>query len=258
MLVQKLPPLSAAPAESIRYEVHRPDLGNGQQTTVHVVRYPLAHTHVRLLCFEQATRLDVFARTGGPSEMLNAGFYLRAEGRPLGELWLAGEQQSSVPFDTPFDLVRGAVTLDGPHLRIARRYDLAQTPAGDLLQAGPLLVCDGVAVEDTEVEGFSVGARQFDSDITVGRYPRAAIALNDTDILAVACEGRRSGLDVGMDLPELAHFLVEVGALFALNLDGGCSSTLIHRGHLLTRPYTAIDVPGEVREVWNAFSFESL
>jgi len=37
---------------------------------------------------------------------------------------------------------------------------------------------------------------------------------------------------------ELAEAMVEPGAESAINLDGGGSTTLVHRGHLLNRPYS--------------------
>ena len=66
--------------------------------------------------------------------------------------------------------------MDGAQVAIGRRSDLAVSPAGDLLQAGPLLVRGGAVVHG-DAEGFSAGSHQFDSDITAGRHPRAAIGL---------------------------------------------------------------------------------
>jgi hypothetical protein len=40
------------------------------------------------------------------------------------------------------------------------------------------------------LEGFSAGSGQFDSDITDGRYPRAALGLGADELIAVASEGR--------------------------------------------------------------------
>ena len=85
-------------------------------------------------------------------------------------------------------------------------------------------------------EGFSAGAGQFDSDITVGRHPRCALGVNETELLAVCCDGRRSGVDGGLELAELARLLISFGAEEAINLDGGGSATLVHRRHLLNRP----------------------
>jgi exopolysaccharide biosynthesis protein len=142
-------------------------------------------------------------------------------------------------------------------VRLARRADLAADPPGDLVQAGPLLVHDGRSLVDGEDrEGFSAGAGQFDSDITVGRYPRCALGVGDDELLAVCCDGRRSGVDGGLELAELARLLISFGAREAINLDGGGSATLVHRGHLLNRPYSNQDQPApESRPVVTALVF---
>ena len=94
------------------------------------------------------------------------------------------------------------------------------------------------AIDGGDAEGFSAGSRQFDSDITVGRYPRAALAIAGDKLLAVACDGR-SDRDAGLTLGELADALVSLGAKYALNLDGGGSASLVHEGRLRNRPREA-------------------
>ena len=84
-------------------------------------------------------------------------------------------------------------------------------------------------------EGFSAGAHQFDSDITNGRYPRAALGLTPDRLVAVACDGR-TRRDAGMTLDELADALLELGATDALNLDGGGSASLVYDRRLRNRP----------------------
>src|SRR5438270_918632 len=86
-----------------------------------------------------------------------------------------------------------------------------------------------------EREGFAAGAHQFDSDITLGRYPRAALAVARGELLSVACDGR-TRRDAGMTLGELADALISLGASEALNLDGGGSASLVHGGLLRNRP----------------------
>jgi len=95
----------------------------------------------------------------------------------------------------------------------------------------------------TDEEGFSAGAGQFDSDITDGRHPRAAIGISDRDLYLVTCDGRRTGVDAGLTLDELAAFMLALGCRDAMNLDGGGSTTHVHRGHLLNRPYSEQDQP---------------
>jgi exopolysaccharide biosynthesis protein len=106
-------------------------------------------------------------------------------------------------------------------------------------------------------EGFSAGAGQFDSDITDGRHPRAALGVTDDALLAVTCDGRRTGVDAGLSMVELATVMLELGARSAINLDGGGSTTLVHRGHLLNRPYSTQDQPApQTRRVVTALVLE--
>lgn len=165
------------------------------------------------------------------------GFFVRPQCTPLGQLRLAGVTQPSVPFDAPWGEVRACVHIADGLLRIARRDQLGVDPPGDLLQAGPLLLAGGepatAAGEDRE--GFTAAAHQFDSDITRGRYPRAALAIAGGRVLAVACDGR-TRQDAGMTLPELADALAQLGATDAINLDGGGSASLVHGGRLRNRP----------------------
>jgi exopolysaccharide biosynthesis protein len=143
-------------------------------------------------------------------------------------------------------------------VRLLERAAAPPTPVGDLLQAGPLLVSGGKVVFDRvqDREGFSAGAGQFDSDITEGRYPRAALGVSKEWLVAVACDGRRSNVDGGLSMRELAEVMVELGAENAINLDGGGSTTLVHRGHLLNRPYSNQDQPAPAsRRVVSALTF---
>jgi exopolysaccharide biosynthesis protein len=151
------------------------------------------------------------------------------------------------------------VIVEAGEIRLAARADAPDVPAGDLLHAGPLLVHDGAVAFDPleDREGFSAGAGQFDSDITDGRHPRAALGIADDAVVAVACDGRRSRVDDGLTMLELADVMLELGARSAINLDGGGSTTLVHRRHLLNRPYSTQDQPApESRPIVSALVFE--
>jgi exopolysaccharide biosynthesis protein len=110
-------------------------------------------------------------------------------------------------------------------------------PEGDLLEAGPLLVRDGVNVIHgvADPEGFSSASQQFDSDITVGRYPRAALGVSDDELIALACDGRAPD-EAGLTLAELAETMAELGSRRAVNLDGGGSTSLVFDGLLRNSP----------------------
>jgi hypothetical protein len=219
----------------VRVSTLRVRLGDGHHTTVHLAAYPRVAVHVQVQALRRPQPLARWCRDAGVSDAIVGGFFTRPGGQPLGELRVGGRALTSIPFAAPWDAVRAAVHVDGG-VEIARRDRLPADPDGDLLQAGPLLVDGGrVLATDGDPEGFSAAAHQFDSDITVGRYPRAALALTPRQILAVTCDGR-SGEDAGMTLAELAGFLVRRGARRALNLDGGGSASLVSGGRLLNHP----------------------
>jgi hypothetical protein len=246
--------------DGIEYDLWRHTLSDGEVTTIYAVRHPIRSTRVRVLYFPRPEHLDVWCRANGIGEAIVAGFFLRDPYRPLGELWVDGRPARHEPIAAPYGPRRGTVIVeaDGP-VRLVAREAAPSGPTGDLVQAGPLLIADQAVVFDPETdrEGFSAGAAQFDSDITEGRYPRAALGISEDWLVAVACDGRRSNVDGGLTMTELAEVMVELRAESAINLDGGGSTTLVHRGHLLNRPYSSQDQPAPAsRRVVSALAFE--
>jgi hypothetical protein len=242
------------------YALWRHALADGEETTVYAVRYPAATTRVRVVHFPRPRRLDVWAAASGVGEAVVGGFFLRDPYRALGELWVGGRLVRHERIDAPYGERRACVIVDGDAVRLLARDAAVAQPDGDLLQAGPLLVADGAIAfdPDDDREGFSAAAGQFDSDITQGRYPRAALGISAQWLVAVACDGRRSRVDAGLSMPELAQVMVDLGAEHAINLDGGGSTTLVHHGHLLNRPYATQDQPApQTRRVISALAFEA-
>ena len=242
----------------IEYLLWRHPLADGEVTTLYAVRYPRS-TRARVVYFPRPEHLDVWCRRNGVEEAIVGGFFLRDPYRPLGELWIDGQPLPHEPVAAPYAERRGCVVIDDGDVRLLERAAASAQPPCDLVQAGPLLVVDGTIVFDAveDREGFSAGAGQFDSDITDGRYPRAALGVSGDSLVALACDGRRSNVDGGLAMLELAEVMLELGAESAINLDGGGSTTLVHRGHLLNRPYSSQDQPAPAsRTVVSALAFE--
>ena len=104
------------------------------------------------------------------------------------------------------------------------------TRASDALSAGPLLLRAGARVLQPDLEAIS---RVF----TEARHPRTAVAARaDGSLLFVTVDGRDPGWSVGMSLAELSDLLLELGAVDAVNLDGGGSTTMVVRGETVNRP----------------------
>jgi hypothetical protein len=232
-------------SDGVAYDLSRRVLADGAVTTVYATCHPRARTRVRALHFPVPQRLDVWCAARRVPEAIIGGFFLRDPFRPLGELWRDGAPVGHEAVAGGYAPRRAAVHADGDGtVAVGPRADFPERPRGDLVQAGPLLLAGGEVVFDgADAEGFSATATQFDSDITDGRHPRAALGLSAGEIIAVACDGRRSGVDAGLTMAELTAVLADLGATDAINLDGGGSTTLVHRGHLLNRPYSEQDQP---------------
>jgi len=229
------------------------NLGDGLRTTVHVAEYAIAEFELRVVRLPPATTLLDWCAREGVAEALVGGFYLREpqrpadpllSGMPLGQLRAEGRPCESVPFDSPWGDRRACVHSDRDEVTIERRDALPEAIEGDLLQAGPMLVAGGVAVRSEE-EGFSEGSGQFDSDITIGRHPRAALGIGGGRMIAVAGEGR-TGTEAGLTIAELAEVMLDLGADSAMNLDGGGSTSMIRAGRLrnVPREGDGTEIPG--------------
>jgi hypothetical protein len=219
-------------------------LPDALETTVHITAHDRASTELQVAVIPGQAKLEPWCAARGVREAIVGGFFARPHGTPLGEVRTHGIARDHVPFTAPFDRVRACVWVEGGETRIAPRDEIDDAPRGDLLQAGPLLVSDGRPVfrRGEDREGFSEACGQFDSDITDGRYPRAALGVCSTHFFAVAVDGR-SHEDAGMTLEELAALMAALGCSTALNLDGGGSTSLISCGRLVNSPRKRFEVP---------------
>ncbi len=95
---------------------------------------------------------------------------------------------------------------------------------------GPWLVRDGSVYIDSVQESFK-------DDITEKRHPRTALGIDARGhLLMVTVDGRRDGA-TGMTLAELAGYMRSLGAVNAMNLDGGGSTTMaLYGGRLANTP----------------------
>lgn len=97
----------------------------------------------------------------------------------------------------------------------------------NILAAGPLLLKDGKIVLDGKSENFSAA-------FTREQAVRSAIASTSTGkIVVLAVHDRLGGK--GPTLTEMAQLLQQMGAVDALNLDGGSSTSLYLGGQLINR-----------------------
>lgn len=95
---------------------------------------------------------------------------------------------------------------------------------------GPWLVRDGRQYIDLKPQHFtssSLGVRE----------PRSAVGITgDGKLLLVTVDGRKPNVSVGMTLSELAYLMQKMGALQAMNLDGGSSTQMAVYGQTVNLP----------------------
>jgi exopolysaccharide biosynthesis protein len=105
--------------------------------------------------------------------------------------------------------------------------------AEDIVGGVSQLIADGKITLTWQREGAA-------EDFALSRHPRTAIAkLADGRILLATVDGRQPGISAGMTLAELAQMLLDFGAVQAMNLDGGGSTTMVIDGKIVNKPSDA-------------------
>ena len=99
----------------------------------------------------------------------------------------------------------------------------------DAVGGGPVLVRDGKPVYRAN-EAFTVSQ-------IAPRHPRTAVGQTaDGRLIFAVVDGRQPGYSVGMTTFEMALTMVRLGAVRAMQLDGGGSSTMAFDGKVLNSP----------------------
>ena len=102
--------------------------------------------------------------------------------------------------------------------------------AQQAVSGGPWLVRDGKILVDGDAEDFPA------AEFVAKRHPRSAVGVTkDRHLLLVTVDGRQSQ-SVGMSLNELAQFMLKLGAVQAMNLDGGGSTAMFVGGGIVNGP----------------------
>lgn len=144
----------------------------------------------------------------GNSKIPKNGAVLSAKGdgaKALAQLWE--------------DVRSGAARRD-----VVLRID-ADPSAWDVVAGNPILLRDGKRIDPG------------DSGFARARHPRTLVGWTSAgDVLLVTVDGRRPGRASGMSLREAASLMKRLGAVNALNLDGGGSTTFVVDGAVKNRP----------------------
>jgi exopolysaccharide biosynthesis protein len=96
---------------------------------------------------------------------------------------------------------------------------------------GPVLVKDGAIFISNNEE------KKFAGKAIADHHPRTAMGYTkDGYIILLAVQGRMKNIAVGTTLTETAKIFIDLGAVEAINLDGGGSSCLLINGKETIKP----------------------
>lgn len=113
---------------------------------------------------------------------------------------------------------------------------------GDVVSMGWTLgwkgVLDTVGGNPTMIEdGRIIDANVSGAGSFFVRHPRTGVGSTaDGRVLFVTVDGRQPGYSIGMTLERFARLFKDLGARWALNLDGGGSTTMVIKGEVKNRP----------------------
>jgi len=168
------------------------------------------------------------AENGGNSVIPPSGLVISigkdAIDKSNGALAFAKRTDYSPPsgLESTFRIVRNTKLADSSR-PLAENYE-------DVTNGVPQLIKNGKIDITWEREKASKSFAEM-------RHPRTAVAkLKDGKFLMITVDGRQPGVSVGMNLQELAEYLLSIGATDAMNLDGGGSTTMFLDGKVVNTP----------------------
>lgn len=135
------------------------------------------------------------------------------------------QEELSHFFKKPMKTVRWNVKINS----LEKEEQIFFAKAEDIVSGAPQLIKNGVIEITWQQE------KQGKAFVET-HHPRTAVAkLKDGKFLMVTVDGR-SEESGGISLPDLAAFLLEMGATDAINLDGGGSTTMFVDGKVVNKP----------------------
>ena len=110
------------------------------------------------------------------------------------------------------------------------------TQVNQAVGGGPWLVKNGAAFVDADAEGFAPA-------FSTTTHPRTAVGITaDNKLLLVTRDGRQV-FSQGISLKDLAATMIRLGAVNAMNLDGGGSSEMSIEGMVVNSPSDGVERP---------------
>jgi hypothetical protein len=155
-----------------------------------------------------------------PTAAINGTFFSKRSLRPVGDIVVDGKLVHFGGMGTAIAFADDGVSFI--RLPKSRRVDWSGHRAA--LASGPLLVWDGFAKPLPGGEGFG------DPHVFAQAAPRSAIGVTANNKLLLTTTVQ------GTSLSQLAKAMRALGAVYAVNLDGGSSTAMWHQGRSIRAP----------------------
>lgn len=215
---------------------------DGLWTSIHVLVINPQEESIRPVKANGCETVAAMALTHGAAAGVNGGFY-KENGDPAGILkidntWHGIPKKPRGAIGWSEDGVR--VLLD----RVLTNDDMDVVSAMDppnstpdqwsaldhIVGGTPLLINHAIIIEDYSSE------QTLESFLTEN-HPRTAVGIREDGCwIFVVVDGRFLGMFGGMTMRRLAEYMLSQGCVEALNLCGGCSSTMVIEGKVANYP----------------------
>ncbi|AEG61854.1 phosphodiester glycosidase family protein [Desulforamulus ruminis] len=171
------------------------------------------------------TLSSMTGRTGAIAA-INGGFFDTRTGIPDGTLMIDGKTVTTTNIlRTTLGITSDGEVKVGYYTPGSEEWQKAR----HLLTGGPLLVKDGLPVDQAVQEGLWGNV--------LSAAPRTAVGVTASGrLLLVEVDGRQANYSQGVTLEELSYLMIDLGAVQAVGLDGGGSSEMIVKGNIVNRP----------------------
>lgn len=170
--------------------------------------------------------------------LINGGFFERS-GRPSGffkhEKWitLSKKMRGVIGFGS-----LGVDEIIFDRLVVRDGQIVSRFADGDWWHKKPL-VLGGAPLMVRDGHRLAYDEERLRPSFTSRRYARSAFCVHQSgDLMFISVYGGnryfyKAGMRMGLSLPELQDFLVEIGCRDAINLDGGYSSSMVYDGKVI-------------------------
>lgn len=155
-----------------------------------------------------------------PTAAITGTFFCTRSLQPTGDIVIEGRQLHTGSVGTGLCITREG-RVEFRSMKAGRTSDWQDCEA--VMCAGPTLVRNGKYAVSPKSEGFR------DPGL-FGRKRRAAVGLTKNNKLAMVT------VDKAITLGELAKIMMHIGAVDAVDMDGGSSTALCYRGKIVSRP----------------------